>query len=81
MIVAPAPLLHCHGDPHPSRERTTEVYADNAEACVGRGRAALSSLGNGGVGFMGVKHTRDGYLRASLTYCHHLNAYLGNYII
>ena len=31
--------------------------------------------GNGGVVFMGLYHTRDGYRRASLTYCDHLNAY------
>lgn len=37
--------------------------------------------GNGGVVFMGLYHTRDGYRRASLTYCDHLNAYRSNFRI
>src|SRR5206468_13053635 len=40
-----------------------------------RGVCSHSSGGKGGVVFMGMNHTRDGYRRASLMYCDHVNAY------
>src|SRR5512138_219977 len=52
------------------RASRVRIYSRTA-----RGVCSHSSGGNGGGVFMGLNHTRDGYLRASLTYCDHVNAY------
>src|SRR5215470_3671406 len=51
-----------------ARASRVRIYSRTA-----RGVCSHSSGGIGGVEFMGRYHTRDGYQRASLTYCDHVN--------
>src|SRR5206468_12505445 len=53
-----------------TRASRVRIYSRTA-----RGICSHSSGGKGGVVFMGLNHTRDGYRRASLMYCDHVNAY------